>query len=229
MTRKARQEEQTGSKLSGGVVVGDVVIVKLDTIRPNKWNPNRMTPREHQALGHGLKTKGWLKSQALTVWGKDDRGKRRDVIIDGEQRWTVAREHGFEEGPVVFLDGLTEKQARELTIELDSKRGSFDQSALADVLKSLEIENLDLASLNLGIEQDSIRRLLASTSGTFLNDLIGNGGGSSGDNVAPEGYVLTFAFARREDKDAVVEVLSKLSKPTRSAALLHLCEQAGIR
>lgn len=142
-------------------VVGVVENRPLDSVKPNAWNPNRMTDFEMRSLSDGLLRDGWLSSQAVLVWGKDAKGKRRDVIIDGEHRWTAARELGFVEGPMVVLDGLTEAQAKALTIKMNSKRGRFDEDLLKNLIGEIQF---DLAvpdlSVELGINPDELMRHL---------------------------------------------------------------------
>ncbi len=80
-------------------LVGDKVLIKpLDLVKPNAWNPNRMTPFQRESLKVGLLSDGWLISQSLLIWGTDDKGVEKNIIIDGEQRWTVATANGFTKG-----------------------------------------------------------------------------------------------------------------------------------
>jgi len=159
--KAAARNERSGARLAGGFVVGAVVLYELAKLKPNEWNPNRMTQFERRALAHGFRTKGWITSQALLVWGTDEKGRRRDVIIDGEQRWTVATELGFERGPVVFLSRLTERDARALTFELDTKHGKFDPTAAAQLVQSLGVEDFPTVSLELGITEDALTKMMA--------------------------------------------------------------------
>jgi hypothetical protein len=135
----------------------------LSSVRPNGWNPNRMAPHVYESLRHALKQDGWLASQALLVWGTDDKGARRDAIIDGEHRWTVAREIGFTEGPMVFLDGIPEARAKALTIAMNNRRGEFDDALLADLVKSIEAD-IDAANLalDLALADSELSAMLAA-------------------------------------------------------------------
>lgn len=118
-------------------------------MRPNGWNPNEMTERESASLRVGLQQEGWLVSHALLVWGKDERGAVRNLIIDGEHRWTEARALGFTDGPMVFHDGMTEAQARELTAKLTLRRGRANDASLAELLRGLPEDMLNATSLGL--------------------------------------------------------------------------------
>lgn len=143
---------------------GEVVVGSLAGVKPNEWNPNRMTEHMKESLRHGLRTDGWLASQALLIWHTDQEGVVHDVIIDGEHRWTMAQEEGFTEGPMVFLDGLTEAQAKALTIKMNQKRGDFQDELLSEVIKSIQFElDADDIGVELGFEDEHIMELLADT------------------------------------------------------------------
>ena len=142
---------------------GKVEIRPLSSVDRNSWNPNRMTPRMKASLTHGLRTDGWIVSQALLIWGTDDKDVRHDIIIDGEHRWMVATELGMPEGPMVVLDGLTETQAKALTINMNQKRGEFVEDLLGTVLRELEVDlDTDDLALDLGFDDEAILSLLST-------------------------------------------------------------------
>jgi hypothetical protein len=142
-------------------VVGDVVMRNLDVVQPNSWNPNEMTPFMMESLKRGLQTDGWLASQALLVWATDENGNARNIIIDGEHRWTVARELGMKKGPMVFLENVTEAYARKLTVAMNHKRGESNKDDLGELLRGIQAEfGADLA-FEVGIEGEDLMKLLA--------------------------------------------------------------------
>ena len=144
-------------------VRGEVVTRNLKTVGPNPWNPNVMTSEMKESLLYGLRRDGWLASQSLLIWGKDDKSKRRNLIIDGEHRWLAATEDGLEEGPMVFLDGLTMVEAKALTIKMNQKRGDWDPELLAVVVKELDLDlETDDLALDLGLDDDFVMKLLSS-------------------------------------------------------------------
>lgn len=131
----------------------------LASLRPNDWNPNRLTPRQYASLKYGLEKEGWYSSQKLLVWGTDNKGVLRNIIIDGENRWRAAREVGYEQGPAVVLDGLTEAQAKALTIKLDNKRGTFDNNLLSKLVQQLAEDGSDNLALELGFTDEEFVKL----------------------------------------------------------------------
>ena len=133
-------------------LVGESVMRKLSGVKPNSWNPNTMTDHQYASLLEGFREDGWIASQALLVWGTDEAGKRKNIIIDGEHRWRAAQELGYTEAPMVVMRGITEAVAKSLTIKLDAKRGQFDSEQLTLLVKEIALELDGDCSLSLGIE-----------------------------------------------------------------------------
>lgn len=153
-------------------IVGNVVHQSLSKVKPNDWNPNKMTPFLRKSLKQGLLDDGWLSSQALLVWGTDEKGRKQNTIIDGEHRWTVAKELGFTQGPMVFLAKLTKAQAKGLTVKMNQKRGAFDEAMLGTLLRDIQFEFPESFGLSLGIEDEKLMKLLAEPplDGSSLDD-----------------------------------------------------------
>jgi ParB-like nuclease domain len=166
--RSKRAEPANGAPMPGEGsgepaprITGKVEIIRLDRVRPNPWNPNRMTEHQVASTREGMKTEGWLASYALLVWRTDDRGRERNLIIDGEHRWRIGTELGFEKAPMVFLDGLTERRAKEMTIEFDQKRGRFDDVALRDLIKDIGID--EGLAFRLGFDDATFAALMETS------------------------------------------------------------------
>lgn len=138
---------------------GEVAVRPLDGVRPNGWNPNKVPAHVMRSIEHGFRADGWITSNALLIWGTDETGARRDLIIDGEHKWKAARAVGLREGPMVVLDGVTEREARALTVKMNQKRGDWDEDGLGALLKSIREDDAEQA-LDLGIERDEIDRLI---------------------------------------------------------------------
>ncbi len=211
-------------------IVGEEGMGKLSDVKPNSWNPNKMTPQMLSSVRHGLIEDGWINSQKLLIWRTNENGEVMNIIIDGFHRWKVGSDLGFEEAPMVYLDGLTEEQAKKLTVKFIMKHGDPELNELTALLKTFEVEDVGEASLDLGFDTDFLSRALSGTSTDFLGNTEGGAPKPGGEgNVAPEGYTLVFAFAKAEDKNRVLEIIDQQNKPTRSAALLALCEKAGLK
>ena len=84
--------------------------VDIKTISPNTWNPKDLDTDEYQKVLKSIKTKGLRGFVAVR---EHDGGYE---IIDGQQRYTAAKELGYSE-IVVYNEGdVSDQEARELTI-----------------------------------------------------------------------------------------------------------------
>ncbi len=158
--------------LTGKQVVGNVETESLDVVATNDWNPNHMTPEQYASLKHGLEHDGWLSNQALLVWGSDENGVEKNIIIDGEHRYRVALELGFTHGPMVFLEKLSEAKAKSLTVGMNHKRGTSNVEELGELLRSIQVEVPDLA-LSVGVGHDDLLTLLSASNEAMLESLPG--------------------------------------------------------
>lgn len=160
MKRASKTVAQAALRVSGE----SVVMRPLDSVTANPWNPNQVSAEMLASITHGMRQDGWLMSQPLLVWGTDHRGATRNEIIDGEHRWRCARELGFASGPMVFLNGITEAQAKALTIKMNQKRGEWSKPRLQELLHDLadEIDRAELpdVALDLGFGAAEIEKLL---------------------------------------------------------------------
>lgn len=147
--------------LQGGDVVGQTVNITLDSVAPNPWNPNSMTPEVRASLEHGLREDGWLASQALLVWATDENGVKKMLIIDGEHRWGMAKDLGFKKGPAVLLSGISEAKAKSLTVALNHRRGQSEETKLRDLLSSISADFGETLAANTGLPEEQVMKLLA--------------------------------------------------------------------
>jgi hypothetical protein len=205
-------------------VVGKVEMAALDLVRPNTWNPNRLTPFEKRALKHGLEHDTWLPSHALTIWRTDEKGKKKMLVIDGEHRWTAARELGLKEGPMVFLDGLTEAEAKAWTVKLDAKRGKFDEDKMGPLLRSLEpTMDVETRALDLGIDEDRLVRYLDDEPDKAVVGEL-----PSGQRASVRQVQLFFPQARYDEFQKMVrEMAGSLKTKNVTDTVLEVVRRAG--
>ena len=119
-------------------------ILDVDDIEPNTWNFNRMTDRQIEHLKREI-----LRTEKLSSGGLDpivvvkfeDRDKY--TIIDGEHRWRERKflaengHPGFRKVNAIVIRGITEREAKILTHNLNKIRGEPDPRALAELVVDL--------------------------------------------------------------------------------------------
>jgi ParB/RepB/Spo0J family partition protein len=147
--RKGKREIEKKNK---ALVKLEIVYVDPESIRPNKYNPNRQTERDFELLMRSMQEDGF--TQPVVV----QRSTRE--IVDGEHRWQVSKALGYEKIPVVYVD-YTPEQMRISTFRHNRARGNEDFEAASAVLKELqELGALEWAQDSLQMSDLEINRML---------------------------------------------------------------------
>lgn len=110
------------------------IALSKDQIDPNPWNPNKMTERQNEALQESLSIYGQLAEIIVRPHPVEP---EKYQIIDGEHRLS---EFNNDEVWVNVIEGLSETQAKKLTITLNETRGKADKIELANLLSDLDQE-----------------------------------------------------------------------------------------
>lgn len=125
-------------------------VVKLDTIRPNSWNPNIVSPSMMDTLINNIEEEGFIDPIIIT---KDN------VIVNGEHRWKALKKLGQESATVIRLDiNSRSPRAKVQTLRLNAIHGEWDKTKLEPVLEGLKGDGLDLTTL--GLDTGTIRPFL---------------------------------------------------------------------
>jgi len=107
------------------------VVIPLSKAQPNGWNPNVMNSEMYRKELASIRKFGYVNP--ILVRGKGSGYE----IIDGEHRWRALHELGYEEAEVTVIEGLTDADARQLTIVLNETRGRANPEKLGALLKDL--------------------------------------------------------------------------------------------
>jgi ParB-like chromosome segregation protein Spo0J len=128
----------------------------IDTIRPHPRNPRQGdTGAIHQSI------------DANGFYGAVVAQKTTGFILAGNHRWAAARQAGATEIPVTWVDVDDDHALRILLADnRTSDLGSYDDNALADLLKELHESTGTLAGT--GYDGDDLDELLADLNPNFL-------------------------------------------------------------
>lgn len=105
----------------------EIINIAIKELKPAKYNPRKITKKEIEKLKMSIQEYGLVQN---VVINKDN------TIIGGHQRIQACAELGIMEVQAVRLD-LSEEKEKALNIALNKISGSFDESALAELLKEL--------------------------------------------------------------------------------------------
>jgi ParB/RepB/Spo0J family partition protein len=114
----------------------EVVQIDVDRLVPNTWNVNRMPAGLQAKLAAYLKREGFVEPIVVRPHPKQEDAYE---IIGGEHRWRVAKERlGYKAVPCVVLEGLDDKRAKILSVNLNSMKGDAVPSLLSKLLNDLQ-------------------------------------------------------------------------------------------
>ncbi len=130
------------------------VLISKSLLDPNPWNPNKTKPRQQQAIAESLQTYSQILD--IIVRPNPENGDRYQ-IIDGEHRYDELTDEVY----VTVLHGLSDADAKKLTIVLNETRGEADKIELAQLLANLseELEGDELLNA-LPYEQSELDELV---------------------------------------------------------------------
>lgn len=138
-------------------------LINYRYIRPNPWNPNRMTSQMYAKEIESIATYGFIDPLLVREIGPNDY-----QIIDGEHRFDGGRSLGMEEFPCVNLGVVPDPDAKKLTIVMNELHGQADAGKLGDLLgEILQDTSLEELLVALPYTED----VLAGYLGTALPPL----------------------------------------------------------
>lgn len=113
------------------------IIVPINRIMPNRWNPNFQTKEMFEKGVNSVKELGMLGSILVRETGLDANGEMWYEILDGEHRWKYQIELQYTECPVENIGTLSDQEAQFLTIHLNNLHGKDDIEKRAKIFEAL--------------------------------------------------------------------------------------------
>ena len=128
--------------------------IETSRLRPNPWNPNRMSEPNAAKLAAEIKKGGIILPIVVRPNGGDYQ------IVDGEHRWMMADRLNMEKVPCVVV-AMDEQEARMKTLQLNRLRGEDDPEMLARLLRDLNTGlGIDALSTRLPFDELEIEQSL---------------------------------------------------------------------
>lgn len=104
----------------------EVIQVKISELKAAEYNPRKWPEQAVKDLTESIQRFGMV--DAILVNGAPD---RRNIVIGGHFRLKIAKDLGYKEVPVVYLDIPDEAKERELNLRLNKNLGEWDYELLA--------------------------------------------------------------------------------------------------
>lgn len=171
--------------------------VDISEVQPNAWNPKNKDTKEYKQVVRSIATNGLR--QPIVVREVDGHYE----IIDGEQRFTAAKELGYKKVFVYNEGEMPEKQAKALTIwyEVQVPFNEVDLSHLVVELNNLAVE--------LPYTEAEIKDF--ENMAKFSFDDYGDGEGEGGDEGAPNLKTLTVKMIEPQ-YDVVMDAINHVKE-----------------
>lgn len=131
------------------------VLVKLEHLKPNPWNPNKVMKPEMDLLELSIKKSGFCFP--LVVIKENDTSY---MIVDGFHRHLVAKKLKMEYVPVVILDEPV-NELMNATIRFNRARGTHQIDRMSNIVAELIEQGCSGEEIrkNLGMDADEVLRL----------------------------------------------------------------------
>ena len=149
--------------------VANVQIVDRDTLKPNDYNPNKVTEDNLKLLEKSIEVNGWT----LPIVVRPDM-----TIIDGFHRWTVAGREPLRSKlggkvPVVIVDHKDHAEDIYGTITHNRARGTHLLEPMKNIVKELlnDGKSIDEIAKQLGMKREEVFRLSDISREDFLKML----------------------------------------------------------
>lgn len=133
-----------------------IQMVAIDLLNPAPYNPRSWDQKAISDLTESIKRFGFIDPIIV-----NSATSRKNIVIGGHFRLKIAKDLGYKEIPVVYINIPDETKEKELNLRLNKNTGDWDY----ELLKTFEIETLldvgfddaDLSHIwdeNLGVEDD---------------------------------------------------------------------------
>jgi len=99
----------------------------IDQFKSPSYNPRRWNKKAKKQLKESIK-----KFNVIDPIIVNSASNRKEIIIGGNFRWTMAKELGFKKIPVIYINIPDLKKEKELNIRLNKNTGEFDYNLLAE-------------------------------------------------------------------------------------------------
>lgn len=126
----------------------DIEYVDINILNPSDYNPRRHDQESTDQLKESIKRFGLV--DPLIV---NSSPNRANIVIGGHFRLEVAKEMGFTEVPVVFVNIPDIEREKELNLRLNKNTGEFDLKLLAEfdenLLKDVGFSSIEIDEISL--------------------------------------------------------------------------------
>jgi len=182
----------------------EVVEIEVGKIHPTNWNVNRMSAGMRKKLARYLKREGLVEPLVVRPHPKEEGCYE---VIGGEHRLRICSEElGYKTVPCVVLEGLDDKRAKILSVNLNEMSGAPSPHLLSKLLNDLH-QTIPMPDLEATLPWDEgeiqdVLSLMRVPEG-FADELEGEA--QEIDRDAPNAVTIVLDERQRETFDRAIE------------------------
>jgi DNA modification methylase len=124
----------------------ETVLVKVIDLIPSEYNPRKWGKEQVEQLKESVKRFGIVDPIIANI-----ADNRKNVVIGGHFRLEVAKQLGYEEIPVVYVNIPEIEREKELNLRLNKNQGEFDYDLLAkfdeNLLKGIGFDSEEMDNI----------------------------------------------------------------------------------
>jgi len=147
-SQKRSEKIETCFCLERGIMADNIEIkyIAISKLKPAEYNPRKASDIEVKNLTESIKKFGLVDPIIV-----NSAPERKNIIVGGHFRLRVAKQLGYKEVPVVYINIPDIEKEKELNLRLNKNLGSFDYDLLAnfdeDLLKEVGFEQEELEDI----------------------------------------------------------------------------------
>ena len=195
-------------------------IVAIGDLVEADYNPRILKEEQYKELKKSIKSFGLVQPLIINKYKT-----RNNVIVGGHARYSICKELGFAEVPVVYVS-LTPKKEKELNIRLNKNTGEFDYDALANHFDIGQLTDWGFQAWEFGMQNDlfELPEEVTDDDDNPINPLA---------DIQDEDYSIFELVMKRENKEKLVDKLNEIKKAESfdkfEECLMHLIGEANAK
>lgn len=131
----------------------NITYVPIDDLKPAEYNPRKSSEKQNIDLKASIERFG-IKDPIIV----NSNPNRKNIIIGGHFRQRVAKQLGYKDVPVVYVDIEDINKEKELNLRLNRNLGDFDLALLSefseDMLKDVGFDSTELDKIFASLSMD---------------------------------------------------------------------------
>lgn len=188
----------------------DIMMIDIDNVRPNEWNPNEMSDMKFNTLCEEIDKEGF-DQPILVIKDDNDDYDEEWKVVDGENRLMAGEVLGMEKIPAIHHEDWDELDAKTKTVRRNQVTGSLNREKFTELVDDVQHEYSG--------EKDALARAMGMDD---INEMESNYVGELVDEEPDDEMEDFVDEAMEDDVEEEMDTVDNLS-----SLLNHICDEYG--